>query len=308
MRKPVPAWKVIEGDRSAAVSELHGSLSRVVREPQEYSIVAPTGFKFLDRMIGGLVPGLHIVSGEPGVGKTTLALHVAAAVARTGLPTLYLTFDSAPQHLVLRLICQQSGLEIRRIMEGQEDPEVVEKAMAECESELGRIAILDSEPLVNLDQISDMARILMSEHDAERCLLIVDYLQVWAAGRREHSEFRHEIGNLITKLRRFAIEFKSPVLVISSQSRDRQGDSSLDSLEGTTDLEYTADTVIFLTRLETPAGKQNYDIKDLTLQANPERWLMLNVRKNRFGEPGSMVVKFLPHVCRLLEGTMRYSP
>lgn len=289
------------GDRPLTVSGYLGSLRRMVREPRDNMIVAPTGFNFLDQMIGGLVPGLHIVSGEPGVGKTTLALHVAASAARAGLPVLYLTFDSLPQHLVLRLVCQQAGLEIRRIMEGKEDPEVVEEAMTSCATELARIAILGSEPTVTADEIWRMTQDLRAEHGAAHCLLIVDYLQVWAAGRRDFSEFRHEVGKLITLLRRFTIEFESPVLAISSQSRDRQGESTLASLEGTTDLEYSADTVIFLTRVDPPVGKQDYDAGDSDLAR--ARSLLLNVRKNRFGNTGAMVIKFLPHIGRLLEET-----
>ena len=293
-----------KSDRPASISEHYGSLGRIVREPQDNLVVAPTGFTFLDQMIGGLLPGLHIVSGGPGVGKTSFALHAAAAVARMGLPTLYLTFDAAPQHLVMRLVCQRAGMNVRRVMEGQVDPDAFAKAMLEYETELGRIAILETEPDITLDQVREMAQDLKSEHDAGRCLLVVDYLQVWAGGRRDFSEFRHEIGKLITGLRRFAIEFESPVLVVSSQSRDRQGEASLASLEGSTDLEYSADTVIFVTRLDASAGKHNYDIKNLAAQPDRERWLMLNVRKNRFGDTGSMVIKFMPHICRLVENTM----
>ncbi len=291
------------GGRPLAISGYLGPLRRMVREPKDNLIVAPTGFNFLDHMIGGLVPGLHIVSGEPGVGKTTLALHVAAAAARAGLPVLYLTFDSLPQHLVLRLVCQRAGLEIRRIREGKEDPEVVEEAMTSCATELARIAILGSEPTITADEVWRMALDLTAEHGAAHCVLIVDYLQVWAAGRRDFSEFRHEVGKLITLLRRFAIEFDSPVLAISSQSRDRQGESTLASLEGTTDLEYSADTVFFLTRVDPPVGKRNYDAGDPDLAR--ARSLLLNVRKNRFGNTGAMVIKFLPHIGRLFEETVR---
>ncbi|WP_421015530.1 ATPase domain-containing protein, partial [Glutamicibacter creatinolyticus] len=59
-----------------------------------------SGVTELDRVLGGgLVPAAAILlAGEPGVGKSTLLLDVAAKAARSGLRVLYLTGEeSAPQ-------------------------------------------------------------------------------------------------------------------------------------------------------------------------------------------------------------------
>jgi DNA repair protein RadA/Sms len=49
----------------------------------------PTGLPEVDRLLGGgLVPGsLLLLGGEPGIGKSTLVLQVAGALAGSGLPT-----------------------------------------------------------------------------------------------------------------------------------------------------------------------------------------------------------------------------
>lgn len=60
----------------------------------------PTGVLELDRVLGGgLVPGAAILlAGEPGVGKSTLLLSVAAQSAAQAIPTLYISGEeSAPQ-------------------------------------------------------------------------------------------------------------------------------------------------------------------------------------------------------------------
>jgi DNA repair protein RadA/Sms len=60
----------------------------------------PTGVPELDRVLGGgLVPGsVTLVGGEPGIGKSTLLLQTASAMASGGRPALYLTAEeSAPQ-------------------------------------------------------------------------------------------------------------------------------------------------------------------------------------------------------------------
>ncbi len=56
-----------------------------------------TGVPELDRVLGGgLVPGaVTVVGGEPGIGKSTLLLQVAAARARAGGPVLYVSGEES---------------------------------------------------------------------------------------------------------------------------------------------------------------------------------------------------------------------
>ena len=65
---------------------------------------APTGVAELDRVLGGgLVPGVVILlAGEPGVGKSTLLLEVAAKAAQRGGPVLYLTGEESAGQVRLR--------------------------------------------------------------------------------------------------------------------------------------------------------------------------------------------------------------
>ncbi len=62
-----------------------------------------TGIAELDRVLGGgLVPGsVVLLGGEPGVGKSTLALQLAAGLQALG-PFLYVTGEESPEQLRLR--------------------------------------------------------------------------------------------------------------------------------------------------------------------------------------------------------------
>ena len=62
-----------------------------------------TGIPELDRVLGGgLVPGsVVLLGGEPGVGKSTLALQLAAGLEALG-PFLYVTGEESPEQLRLR--------------------------------------------------------------------------------------------------------------------------------------------------------------------------------------------------------------
>ena len=63
-----------------------------------------SGIGEFDRVLGdGLVPGSAIlVGGDPGIGKSTLLLQAAAAIARTGAKTIYVSGEEARAQVRLR--------------------------------------------------------------------------------------------------------------------------------------------------------------------------------------------------------------
>jgi DNA repair protein RadA/Sms len=108
------AWGTLaEVGAAPARTVAAGPVSAPARPIGEVDVEAararPTGVAELDRVLGGgLVPGAVILlAGEPGVGKSTLLLEVAAAVAagRPGAPagrTLYVTGEESAAQVRLR--------------------------------------------------------------------------------------------------------------------------------------------------------------------------------------------------------------
>lgn len=92
--------------------------------------VRPSGLGELDRVLGGgLVPGaVLLVSGEPGVGKSTMLLEVAARAARTGQTVLYVTGEES---------CAQVRLRAERI--GALDDKLLIAAETDLATALGHI-------------------------------------------------------------------------------------------------------------------------------------------------------------------------
>jgi DNA repair protein RadA/Sms len=70
----------------------------------EIAISQPSGVAELDRVLGGgIVPGaVLLLAGEPGVGKSTLLLEVAAQIARRGDTTLYVTGEESASQVRMR--------------------------------------------------------------------------------------------------------------------------------------------------------------------------------------------------------------
>jgi len=71
-------------------------------EPPPVRVIS--GIGEFDRVLGdGLVPGSAIlVGGDPGIGKSTLLLQAAAAIARTGAKTIYVSGEEARAQIRLR--------------------------------------------------------------------------------------------------------------------------------------------------------------------------------------------------------------
>lgn len=93
------------GPRPALLPETGEEGVRTLGEVQPGS--APrlaTGLDEVDRVLGGgLVPGsVVLLAGEPGVGKSTLALQLAAAVLRRHRPALYVCGEESPEQIRLR--------------------------------------------------------------------------------------------------------------------------------------------------------------------------------------------------------------
>ncbi|APH58631.1 DNA repair protein RadA [Granulibacter bethesdensis] len=104
-------WNSIveEAPSSAPVRVTPGRRLAFVSLPADGVDAAPppriaTGIEELDRVLGGgLVPGsVILVGGDPGIGKSTLMLQAAAALARAGGRALYVSGEEAVEQVRLR--------------------------------------------------------------------------------------------------------------------------------------------------------------------------------------------------------------
>jgi DNA repair protein RadA/Sms len=99
-----------------------GGAPPVVQAPQSIASVTAsatirrsTGVGELDRVLGGgLVQGsIVLLGGDPGIGKSTLALQACGALAEQGVPVLYVAGEESPEQVRLRadrLGLGQSGI------------------------------------------------------------------------------------------------------------------------------------------------------------------------------------------------------
>ncbi len=148
----------------------------------------PSGIGEFDRVLGGgIVPGAAILlSGEPGVGKSTLLLEVASRAARTGTRVLYVS-------------AEESASQVRMRAE--------------------RTGALDDE--LYLAAETDLATILGHVDAVRPGLLIVDSVQTVSSSMSEGApgqpaQVREVAGTLI----RVAKERNLPLLLIGHVTKD----------------------------------------------------------------------------------------
>ncbi|MGQ3382786.1 DNA repair protein RadA [Glutamicibacter sp. TV12E] len=96
------AWGTVEevgvvSARTVAAAKVAHPAKPIAQIDGSEAAFRPSGVSELDRVLGGgLVPAAAILlAGEPGVGKSTLLLDVAAKAAQTGLRVLYLTGEES---------------------------------------------------------------------------------------------------------------------------------------------------------------------------------------------------------------------
>lgn len=154
----------------------------------ESSTHRPSGIGEFDRVLGGgVVPGAAILlSGEPGVGKSTLLLEVAARVAARGERVLYVSAEESASQVRLR---------------------------AERTGALSDELYLASE--------TDLATILGQVHAVKPALLIVDSVQTVSSALSDGApgqpaQVREVAGTLI----RIAKERNLPVLLVGHVTKD----------------------------------------------------------------------------------------
>ncbi len=102
-----------------------------------------TGLKELDRVLGGgmVAGGLTLISGEPGIGKSTIIMQSAIHVARTQGSVLYVSGEESQEQIKLRSRRIGGEIEAPVYILSETNVEVIEKTVEEIQP---RLIIIDS--------------------------------------------------------------------------------------------------------------------------------------------------------------------
>jgi replicative DNA helicase len=251
-----------------------------------------TGFEDLDSMTSGLQPGeLVVVAARPSLGKTALALNIAAHASIKHHKTVGLfSLEMSKESLVIRLLCAESETDSHRLRSGFSNREDWNKLTRA----LGRLGdaplLIEDTPALSIMQIRAKARRLKMEKGLD--LMIVDYLQL-VSGQGRFENRTQEVSYISRGLKSIAKELKVPVLALSQLSRapeQRPGQRpQLSDLRESGSIEQDADVVIFIFRerktAEESEAEGEVDRRGIEMK--------LIVGKQRNGPTGDIPIVFM---------------
>lgn len=211
-----------------------------------------TGLIDLDRVLGGLAPAaLYILAGRPGMGKTALATNIAWSAASNGIPVGFFSLEMSASELAMRIASQEAGVPSDSLRRGAAGEAGVHSAMRAADRIKRHPLVIDDRGGITIAQLSARARRMRRRHGVE--LIVVDYLQLMAGGKRRENRVQ-EITDITTGLKALAKELNVPVVALSQLSRGVEGREnkrpSLSDLRESGSIEQDADVVIFVYREE----------------------------------------------------------
>ena len=256
------------GTDFAAISEVLtdtiNHIQAVLDSKQPITGVA-TGFIDLDYLTAGLHPSDFIIlAARPSMGKTALALNIAANVAirgsREGQPpkrVAFFSLEMSREQLVQRMLCSEADVDAQRLRAGGDDKD---RDNADIWNNLWIAAdrlsnaqiFIDDTPGLSIMEMRSKSRRLQAEGGLD--LIVIDYLQLMqgSAGSRNADNRQQEVSEISRGLKALARELNVPVLALSQLSRSVEARQvkkpMLSDLRESGSLEQDADIVMFLYR------------------------------------------------------------
>lgn len=209
-----------------------------------------SGFSKLDKMTSGFQSSdLLILAARPSMGKTALALNIAANAAANGITVGVFSLEMSAEQLTLRLLSTESNISHHNIRNAT----ITSDEWVELTNVAARLAQtkLFIDDTAGLDIMSLRAKARQLKKKENVGMIVIDYLQLLHSGRR-HENRHQEVSEISRSLKALAKELGIPILALSQLSR--AVDSRMDKRPMLSDLresgaiEQDADVIMFLYR------------------------------------------------------------
>lgn len=247
-----------------------------------------TGLDALDEITCGLQPGdLVLIGGRPSMGKTSLGLDFARAIALAGGAVVVFSLEMPKEQLALRLLSMQARVSHGRLRTGKMHDSDWAK-LAQAGGELAACEIHIDDQVRGVMPMRAIARRYAAQNEGTKHPLraiVVDYLQLMdGVGGEERRE--QEVARNSRELKGLAKQLRVPVIALSQLNRDLEKRQNrrpqLSDLRESGTLEQDADLILF------PYRGEVYGDKDV-----PPGQADIIVAKQRNGPLGDARVAFV---------------
>lgn len=287
--------------------------------------VYPTGIDGLDNILkGGLKQGLYVFGANPGLGKTSLMLHLLINLAQKGNHSLLFNLEMSLFQVATKLL---SNFSYRKSLDNINYSPITingfwvpsrDKDTGKLDDKVHQVCkdygeIID--PFITIATHSEkndcryVEAVGIALKNYKEChnvspVVVIDFLQLLQVRERydekcnhTNSYFKHdkrmEMNEVIEQLKSYSNTYQVPIILISSLSRgaytkenlEDDVEYSLSVFKETGHIEYTADFLALLTKGET---KINFGEANSTI-------INVNILKNRYGDTGGRLpLEFIP--------------
>ena len=288
-------------------TELDAILDELQREQQVKEISGEdSGFANLNRALDGVLPGLYLLIGPPGVGKTCFAKQLLDQVAeRNRAPTIFFSFAESKKELRIRTLARLSGLDNREIRRGsayllhwygvprlggneaeQLPPtwEKLKRMVEEARSWLDAIYLVECQRSWSVAQIESQVGEVIASTGSKPGLVVIDDCQR-LGDLNQSMEARMPL--IVEQMQQAAMNLKAPLIATWPD---------LDATSGVLPHRWNdripgADVVLTMEK----------DLERSQKLTEPNQAIVLHIVKNRGGEKGRLAFDFFPSFSRFKE-------
>ncbi len=247
-----------------------------------------TGYKDIDAITGGLMPGnLVIIAGRPAMGKTTLALNIAENVSLHDGVAYFCSLEMSRLELGMRSMASNGMIDLKGIKNGRFDDISSWDKLTVATSRMASSGLVVDEYSNTIARLSANCR-KVKRQKGKLTLVVVDYIGLMTA--KADSKV-YEIAEITRGLKLLAKELGCAVIALSQLSRrvDERSDKRpvLSDLRDSGSIEQDADIVMF-------AYRDEYYNPDSPNKGIAE----ILVAKNRMGETGMVPMSYFGRYSR----------
>lgn len=212
-----------------------------------------SGFDYLDQAFNGLKPGLHIIGGTPGSGKTAFAVQLADQVAEANDATvIYLSWEPTREEILTRSISRLSSIGIATLESGsltKENIATLTKSIEEYSKRSGIVIPIEGHSSITIDDIRHVCSVHRAQAEAagEKLAIVIDYLQIVPCSHGNST--KETLDYVVNKLAMLSRELDCPIVLLSALNRESvKGDATLtmQAFRESSSIEYNATTASIL--------------------------------------------------------------
>lgn len=268
------------------------------RLPRRLSEILPDWIEVLERRLQGAESGLYlkvgiepmdekyggfgrtdliVVAGQPGMGKTELAVMMANYIGLQRGVGLFVSMEMSEMQVAERHIADRARLPVGKLRNPLDLTDEDYGRMSQAISELNEQDNYVIDQTMSVDEIIAHAERL-SRGEKGLAFLAVDYLGLIIKQKAERNDIA--IGDITRKLKKFALQYHVPVILLSQLNRNVASRADkrpiIQDLRDSGSIEQDADAIIFPYRDE--VHNENSRMKGIA---------EIIVAKYRHGEPGT---------------------